>query len=283
MLLFGKAVYPRWRGEHNLTPVAQELRFGLSPLARGTQLPAPCCAGKTAVYPRWRGEHSFLRTIADWHHGLSPLARGTLYRSGFQSAFSRFIPAGAGNTSRERCLPYPRAVYPRWRGEHRLRNNTLDGILGLSPLARGTRCRTTPVVQTHRFIPAGAGNTYWCNRAFCMRAVYPRWRGEHMNSDSQREFSSGLSPLARGTPITPTALHSSGRFIPAGAGNTLRSFQQWSAPAVYPRWRGEHGDQQAHLLAAIRFIPAGAGNTMRKIATVKKISVYPRWRGEHFT
>ena len=93
-----RAVYPRWRGEHNfcsmsLTPIA-----GLSPLARGTLTRArvsmakkwfiPAGAGNTwlpagqyyvtAVYPRWRGEHCFVSRAAGVLRGLSPLARGTL-------------------------------------------------------------------------------------------------------------------------------------------------------------------------------------------------------------
>ena len=71
-------VYPRWRGEHELTARAPECSTGLSPLARGTRYQArappvmgrfiPAGAGNTrarhftgpdnAVYPRWRGEHS---------------------------------------------------------------------------------------------------------------------------------------------------------------------------------------------------------------------------------
>ncbi|ASO77887.1 hypothetical protein AKN40_1066 [Escherichia coli] len=32
-------------------------------------------------------------------------------------------------------------------------------------------------------------------------AVYPRWRGEHILSDKQKDIIPGLSPLARGTHI----------------------------------------------------------------------------------
>ena len=71
--------------------------YGLSPLARGTQLLAqyleeehrfiPAGAGNTiiclvarsvdAVYPRWRGEHTSVTVLAAPATGLSPLARGT--------------------------------------------------------------------------------------------------------------------------------------------------------------------------------------------------------------
>ncbi|UYA58654.1 hypothetical protein NAL19_387 [Pectobacterium sp. F1-1] len=51
-------------------------------------------------------------------------------------------------------------------------------------------------------------------------SVYPRWRGEHTVSRRSRVSLVGLSPLARGTPVNVAAHDSSGRFIPAGAGNT---------------------------------------------------------------
>ncbi len=76
---------------------------------------------------------------------------------------------------------------------------------------------------------------------------------------------------------------------------------QSSRIAVYPRWRGEHGDQNYHASVtgglsplargtltengktktANRFIPAGAGNTSPVMGVYLEGTVYPRWRGEH--
>ena len=53
---------------------------------------------------------------------------------------------------------------------------------------------------TERFIPAGAGNTYHLYLMQKILAVYPRWRGEHIENRDGRALSRGLSPLARGTP-----------------------------------------------------------------------------------
>ncbi|ESF03332.1 hypothetical protein SEEV1955_12537 [Salmonella enterica subsp. enterica serovar Virchow str. ATCC 51955] len=51
----------------------------------------------------------------------------------------RFIPAGAGNTMAQQFKEQHKAVYPRWRGEHSKIWGDEGAIIGLSPLARGTR------------------------------------------------------------------------------------------------------------------------------------------------
>ncbi len=94
---------------------------------------------ESTVYPRWRGEHEQAYWTPNGETGLSPLARGTLSNLFLTSGFSRFIPAGAGNTAKVTAAQGRLSVYPRWRGEH---PPYVPGILrccGLSPLARGTR------------------------------------------------------------------------------------------------------------------------------------------------
>ena len=135
----------------------------------------------------------------------------------------RFIPAGAGNTD---IPPDPRpksAVYPRWRGEHNGTDSTNQNFRGLSPLARGTHYIEQPLTVERRFIPAGAGNTDILAEYFNELAVYPRWRGEHLISSRSAGPITGLSPLARGTPSAIAGNGVSERFIPAGAGNTVKS------------------------------------------------------------
>ncbi|KGM62619.1 hypothetical protein EL76_1085 [Escherichia coli G3/10] len=50
-----------------------------------------------------------------------------------------------------------------------------------------------------RFIPAGAGNTLVVRFWNPIKAVYPRWRGEHGFQLQAHREQIGLSPLARGT------------------------------------------------------------------------------------
>ncbi len=222
-----RTVYPRWRGEHCTRRVLATGHPGLSPLARGTRIcqrlcgavnrfipagagnttPATCFASRSAVYPRWRGEHVIANRGEINRCGLSPLARGTPNWISLNAAAWRFIPAGAGNTSSRRASKSFNSVYPRWRGEHRSAspNSTLND--GLSPLARGTHCHPDQPRGVRRFIPAGAGNTLVVRFWNPIKAVYPRWRGEHYRKESANGDRGGLSPLARGTrcEISPAA------------------------------------------------------------------------------
>ncbi len=131
--------------------------------------------------------------------------------------------------------------------------------------------------------------------------VYPRWRGELDRTASVVSSGSGLSPLARGTPVFANLWTIAIRFIPAGAGNTGARNTKPCICSVYPRWRGEHWlcnssthdhvglsplarGTRAHGIqsrVSARFIPAGAGNTGSATAAPMTTSVYPRWRGEH--
>ncbi len=173
------AVYPRWRGEHEVT-LNKGLTFtGLSPLAWGTQplgwavrcvsrfIPAGVGntienlqqSGLKPVYPRWRGEHTTQFFPQILQSGLSPLAWGTpLHQDGVVTV-DRFIPAGVGNTTMRSVAGVSIPVYPRWRGEHFADRVVSIFAAGLSPLAWGTPAEKRQDVDWTRFIPAGVGNT----------------------------------------------------------------------------------------------------------------------------
>ncbi len=176
-----------------------------------------------AVYPRWRGEHMRRQHLKLRLNGLSPLARGTRRHFHVPFGVRRFIPAGAGNTLNYSVGKMVFTVYPRWRGEHFKLFCRENGIHGLSPLARGTPHIMITPLPSHRFIPAGAGNTFTLQTQQDIQSVYPRWRGEHFYDFWYSLRGDGLSPLARGTLLLPARLKPAFRFIPAGAGNTRRS------------------------------------------------------------
>ncbi len=211
------------------------------------------------VYPRWRGELFCALAFCWLSRGLSPLARGTLCRCQHCWRVIRFIPAGAGNTVPRIISLSSSTVYPRWRGEHSASLMPIIGLGGLSPLARGTRRQRIVRLPLHRFIPAGAGNTYRSNGRNTEFSVYPRWRGEHFTTIGGHATAHGLSPLARGTQIWGAPLMKSKRFIPAGAGNTAADSRAGHHRPVYPRWRGEHGPNTRPSIHAVGLSPLARG------------------------
>ncbi len=172
-------------------------------------------------------------------------------------------------------------VQPRWRGEHSPLVPGRPARTGSAPLARGTLDGVLRVARDNRFSPAGAGNTHSAPWSAAVLAVQPRWRGEHNDGCGADSPAYGSAPLARGTPLCSNCGRCSWRFSPAGAGNTGLEGIRWTADAVQPRWRGEHGvglkgysssygsaplARGTPTLAltdssASRFSPAGAGNT----------------------
>ncbi len=97
------------------------------PAGAGNTMSAFTMINSNTVYPRWRGEHAEALNGKFRADGLSPLARGTPVGQLLWSYARRFIPAGAGNTTRYRRLGYTYPVYPRWRGEHS-KNNLLFSL-----------------------------------------------------------------------------------------------------------------------------------------------------------
>ena len=118
-------------------------------------------------------------------------------------------------------------------------------------------------------------------------SVHPRRRGEQFFLAWAKLRVSGSSPQARGTAALSSGRGLRHRFIPAGAGNSLRN---WSFPgktAVHPRRRGEQpcshpcrctqrgsspqarGTGRRHERPGRyrRFIPAGAGNRTARTAS----------------
>ena len=219
LIVSGKPVHPRLRGEHRPTASNSQRPCGSSPPARGT--PAglarrtavrrfiPACAGNTptaartiaswSVHPRLRGEHKRGVTRRMPSSGSSPPARGTPLRGHERRGGRRFIPACAGNTQLSGRCGCPTAVHPRLRGEHRSGLERVQEYGGSSPPARGTHALPGPGTLVWRFIPACAGNTPRVRVRSRMGAVHPRLRGEHDCCSRNSATTRGSSPPARGT------------------------------------------------------------------------------------
>ncbi|EZK06553.1 hypothetical protein AB70_3191 [Escherichia coli 1-176-05_S1_C3] len=89
--------------------------------------------------------------------------------------------------------------------------------------------------------------------------VYPRWRGELDRTASVVSSGSGLSPLARGTPVFANLWTIAIRFIPAGAGNTGARNTKPCICSVYPRWRGEHWRTEYKAVYLLGLSPLARG------------------------
>ena len=162
-----------------MTTTRRSSLIGSSPRLRGTPakrsnegrhcrfIPAP--AGNTvvgwrfgrtqSVHPRACGEHSSWPSSLFCESGSSPRLRGTLVWKVVCFAWTRFIPAPAGNTSKEPPESPSLAVHPRACGEHGGRGAPAGDPHGSSPRLRGTRGDEAAAMALNRFIPAPAGNT----------------------------------------------------------------------------------------------------------------------------
>ena len=155
--MFG--AYPRSHGATAAPELPQELRQGLSPLARGnlageapdglTTGPIPARTGQprrwanrtsaTAAYPRSHGATATRPVEASYLVGLSPLARGNLKHDNRLENLEGPIPARTGQPPRG---PWKRRIwwaYPRSHGATVRSPPKPRRYMGLSPLARGNR------------------------------------------------------------------------------------------------------------------------------------------------
>ena len=144
-------------------------------------------------------------------------------------------------------------VWPDVHGNH---------LLGSSPHARGTHETALGVPLADRFIPACAGNAYLRQRFSAPRPVHPRMRGERSASGWLKSSANGSSPHARGTLPSVSPSSSTGRFIPACAGNALRPASSVTVVCgSSPHARGTL-DACCRIRQGLRFIPACAGNAV---------------------
>ncbi len=111
------------------------------------------------VHPRRCGEHLHKVFAVLGLNGSSPQVRGTQAVKVGNRNDTRFIPAGAGNTSPVNSTVCLVSVHPRRCGEHHCFVSLAISARGSSPQVRGTLSDSRPRIIILRFIPAGAGNT----------------------------------------------------------------------------------------------------------------------------
>ena len=151
-------------------------------------------------------------------------------------------------------------VHPRVCGELDDSQRRRSHPLGSSPRVRGTR---RPVCIGGRGAP-----------------VHPRVCGELSFASMMASWASGSSPRVRGTLDRREHVQLNPRFIPACAGNSIRSASNTMRPfGSSPRVRGTRRGT-APDRASSRFIPACAGNSRCRLPALRTGTVHPRVCGE---
>ena len=160
------------------------------------------------------------------------------------------------------CSSLVPRVYPRARGEAGGRFDPAFLKEGLSPRSRGSLVATALGGHTLGSIPALAGKPMSCTRASRSTRVYPRARGEAVETIGPRPIGPGLSPRSRGSLLHTQPRHGSQRSIPALAGKPSRTSPVSGGVRVYPRARGEATGRSAGARRGRGLSPRSRGSRL---------------------
>ena len=191
-------------------------------------------------------------------------------------------------------------VYPRTRGEA-VAVWRGDGMYqGLPPHTRGSLGRFTRDADGTRSTPAHAGKPLQAFRSRVAIAVYPRTRGEALNTLGFDALCQGLPPHTRGSLTSGTLDRCCSGSTPAHAGKPARNIRRRTRCTVYPRTRGEAIALRNYLNAFMGLPPHTRGSPVQHVDPVRRgrstpahagkprmrgrrpipTRVYPRTRGE---
>ena len=175
----------------------------------------------------------------------------------------RFIPARAGNASLAHRRSSERFI-PARAGNARVPIPTANGACGSSPRMRGPHREELVTRHLVRFIPAHAGNAASRSLGSPCPPVHPRACGERCASKIPGWFWSGSSPRVRGTRPALHPVRPDGRFIPAHAGNAVKTsvIPRWGT--VHPRACGEHPKKRWVTMT-------GVGSSLRVRGTLRRL------------
>ena len=242
------------------------------PHRRASPRSIPACAGEPFwsthqptsrwVYPRVCGGTCPPLKQPYARQGLSPRVRGNRHDEGQFGVIFGSIPACAGEPS-TRSAPAGRCgVYPRVCGGTALRSLETASLPGLSPRVRGNPLVYSGGGPRPRSIPACAGEP---SSSSCVRLrfpVYPRVCGGTIARRGSLRVRRGLSPRVRGNRGCRLREWTSGRSIPACAGEPIGITCMWWPPRVYPRVCGGTGVTSVDSRMATGLSPRVRGNPL---------------------
>ena len=151
------------------------------------------------------------------------------------------IPARAGFTCGEGCVPPMGTDHPRSRGVYRTIVRITGRAPGSSPLARGLPRWARGSSDDSGIIPARAGFTAGSRRGAGSETDHPRSRGVYRRRAAMYSVFPGSSPLARGLRLATERAGRVRGIIPARAGFTDGSEVGARDAADHPRSRGVYG------------------------------------------
>ena len=233
----GRGLSPRGRGKPRALERIDSLRRSIPAWAGETRL-VMANRNPNGVYPRVGGGNFTSPHAEQDQRGLSPRGRGKPAIGMLAAADMRSIPAWAGETRQRYLARVGRRVYPRVGG-----GNTQSGARnpvygGLSPRGRGKLAISCLVLFYQRSIPAWAGETQGLATFAPGVRVYPRVGGGNPAAPLGTVKSRGLSPRGRGKLTFALGMPTTGRSIPAWAGETIAPQSSFRLLRVYPRVGG---------------------------------------------
>ena len=249
----------------------------------------PACAGNTCSkrnhlnivgdHPRVCGEHTRFVVKSKVAVGSSPRVRGTLWLRRRENRRAGIIPACAGNTPREGCIPSGRRDHPRVCGEH-LRAKLHDlRDLGSSPRVRGTHAGYSLGFTDTGIIPACAGNTIRISGRVFLGRDHPRVCGEHAITQPPSRRLWGSSPRVRGTLVPADSRFRRTGIIPACAGNTPPCRTSFRLGRDHPRVCGEHVGMNSTAKASVGSSPRVRGTLFRHTSLGRDVGIIPACAG----
>ena len=190
------------------------------------------------------------------------------------------IPTCAGKPQRGLFVVTVDAVYPHVRGETGIVPPSTLPRFGLSPRARGNPDELTPKENLFGSIPTCAGKPIGQGDPRRGGGVYPHVRGETLSAWTRRAALAGLSPRARGNPVTGRAEGAWGRSIPTCAGKPSVQSGSGSASGVYPHVRGETCACPVAPVAVPGLSPRARGNRRQLRARQASVGSIPTCAGK---
>ena len=210
---------PRMRGKLLFCHCVSSL-LRIIPAHAGQTRTIPAPPRQKADHPRACGANCANESALSAVVGSSPRMRGKPCLCCEEPAYTRIIPAHAGQTPSPETCGRPRTDHPRACGANYTADRTPCKRCGSSPRMRGKRFENRQIVRRQRIIPAHAGQTDRPASSSTTRSDHPRACGANVSGFPSRDVNAGSSPRMRGKPMLAIVRHLRVRIIPAHAGQT---------------------------------------------------------------